>query len=54
MIEVYKLLRGHEKIDHNMLIQVAEIQEEGHAYKLVKHRARLDLRNIILVIECQM
>ena len=45
MIEVYKLLRGHEKIDHNMLIQVAEnTGRRGHAYKLVKHRARLDLR----------
>ena len=45
MIEVFKLLNGVEKIDYNILIQRAEkTGRRGHSYKLVKHRARLDLR----------
>ena len=45
MIEVFKLLNGVEKIDYNILIQRAEKTGiRGHSYKLVKHRARLDLR----------
>ncbi len=45
MIEVFKLLKGMEKIDCNILIQRAEnTGRRGHSYKLVKHRARLDLR----------
>ena len=51
MIEVFKLLRGYEKIDHNIMIQRAEDSgRRGHPYKLIKNRVRLDLRKYFLAI----
>ena len=45
MIEVFKLVKGYEKLDHSIRIKVAESTgRRGHPYKLVKNRARLDIR----------
>jgi ribonuclease P/MRP protein subunit RPP40 len=45
MIEVFKTLKGLNKIDSNSLLKLANCSRtRGHKFKLVKFRSRLDIR----------
>ena len=45
MIEVFKLIKGHEKVDVNLFVSKSNNRRgRGHQYKLAKSRSRLDLR----------
>ena len=45
MIQVFKIMKGIDKIDHRYLFVVANSgRTRGHRYKLIKSRSRLELR----------
>ena len=45
MIEVFKILKGINKVDSSSWFQLANnSRTRGHRFKLVKHRSRLDIR----------
>lgn len=45
MLEVFKTLKGFNKVDHNQFFKLAESSNtRGHSLKLLKERARLDCR----------
>jgi hypothetical protein len=46
LIQVFKLIKGIDKIDYNTFFQViVNSRTRGHRFKIVKVRARLDIRN---------
>ena len=45
MIQVFKLMKGIDKVDHSNLFVVANSERtRGHRYKVIKSRSRLELR----------
>ena len=46
LIQVFKLVKGIDKIDYNRFFQLADnTRTRGHRLKIVKVRSRLDIRN---------
>ena len=46
LIEVFKLIKGFDKIDHRKFFQITNNSyTRGHKYKIVKARSRLDIRS---------
>jgi hypothetical protein len=46
LIQVFKLVKGIDKIDYNRFFQLADnTRTRGHRFKIVKVRSRLDIRN---------
>ena len=45
LIQVFKLIKGIDKLDYNKFFQLADNSKtRGHRYKIVKQRCRLELR----------
>ena len=45
LIQVFKMIKGIDKVDHNNFFRLAKTsRSKGHSFKLLKERARLDLR----------
>ena len=48
LIQVFKLIKGFDKIDYTNFFQLAHnSRSRGHRFKIIKVRARLDIRNKI-------
>ena len=46
LIQVFKLIKGFDKIDYHKFFQLADnTRTRGHRFKIVKVRSRLDIRN---------
>ena len=46
LIQVFKLIKGIDKIDYNKFFQLVDnTRTRGHRFKIVKVRCRLDIRN---------
>jgi ribonuclease P/MRP protein subunit RPP40 len=45
LIQVFKLIRGFDKVDYNRFFQLVQsTRTRGHRFKIVKQRSRLDVR----------